>query len=74
MTARLRAFGRFWYDFVIGDDWSVAVGVVIALSLIAVVSRAHVPSWWILPIVVGILLPFSVWRATRALRREESTG
>lgn len=29
----LRAFGRFWYDFVIGDDWKIAAGVVCALGL-----------------------------------------
>ena len=29
----LKAFGRFWYDFIIGDDWKIAVGVVIALAL-----------------------------------------
>ena len=32
VIARLRAFGAFWYDFVVGDDWRVAVGVVIALA------------------------------------------
>ena len=28
----LRAFGRFWYDFVVGDDWRIAVGVVLVLA------------------------------------------
>jgi len=23
----LRRFGRFWYDFLVGDDWLAAVGV-----------------------------------------------
>ena len=32
IAARLRAFGAFWYDFVIGDDWLVAAGVVAALA------------------------------------------
>jgi hypothetical protein len=74
MTARLKAFGRFWYDFVIGDDWTVAAGVVIALAVVALVSRTSVPAWWILPVAVAILLPMSVWRATRALRHEESAS
>jgi len=26
-------FFRFWYDFIVGDDWRVAVGVVLALAL-----------------------------------------
>jgi len=72
MTARLKAFGLFWYDFIIGDDWSVAAGVVIALALIVVVSRTSVPSWWILPLVVLALLPVSVWREIRAKRRKDS--
>ena len=29
----LKAFGRFWYDFIIGDDWKIAAGVVVALAL-----------------------------------------
>jgi 1,4-dihydroxy-2-naphthoate octaprenyltransferase len=72
MTARLKAFGLFWYDFIIGDDWSVAAGVVIALALIAVVSRTSAPAWWILPVVVIALLPVSVWREIRAERRKDA--
>ncbi|WP_405148487.1 hypothetical protein OG589_11250 [Sphaerisporangium sp. NBC_01403] len=29
----LKAFARFWYDFIIGDDWKIAVAVVSALAL-----------------------------------------
>lgn len=29
----LKAFGLFWYDFVIGDDWKVAAYVVVALVI-----------------------------------------
>ncbi len=29
----VRGFGRFWYDFVVGDDWRIAVGVCLALAL-----------------------------------------
>jgi hypothetical protein len=70
--ARLKAFGLFWYDFIIGDDWTVAAGVVIALALIAIVSRTSVPAWWILPVMVLGLLPASVWREIRAKRRKDS--
>ncbi|TDV49960.1 hypothetical protein [Actinophytocola oryzae] len=28
----LKSFGRFWYDFIIGDDWKIAVAVVLALA------------------------------------------
>lgn len=29
----LKAFGQFWYDFIIGDDWKIAVSVVLALAI-----------------------------------------
>ena len=32
----LKAFGQFWYDFIIGDDWKIAVAVVTALVLLFV--------------------------------------
>jgi hypothetical protein len=31
----LRAFGRFWIDFVVGDAWEVAVGLAVTLVVIA---------------------------------------
>jgi len=34
----LKAFGLFWYDFVIGDDWKIAAYVVVALALVAVLA------------------------------------
>jgi hypothetical protein len=30
----LRSFGQFWYDFIIGDDWKIAVAVVLALGAV----------------------------------------
>ena len=30
----LKAFGQFWYDFIIGDDPKIAVAVVIALAVL----------------------------------------
>jgi hypothetical protein len=68
VLARLRAFARFWYDFVVGDDWRVAVGVAVALAATYGVSRTSVPAWWILPVVVAVLLPLSLWRAARSKR------
>ncbi len=66
MSARLRAFARFWYDFVVGDDWRVAVGVAIALLATYGVSRTSIAAWWILPVAVIVLLTLSVRRAVRS--------
>jgi len=62
---RLRAFAAFWYDFVVGDDWLIAVGVAVSLALTYGLSRAAVPAWWLLPLSLVLLLPLSLWRATR---------
>jgi hypothetical protein len=63
--SHIKAFFAFWYDFIIGDDWTVAVGVVIALAVTYGLSKTSVPAWWVLPVAVAVLLSLSVWRARR---------
>lgn len=66
MIARLRAFGAFWYGFVIGDDWRVAVGVVVTLAVTAVVAcTSHAPAWPLIVVAVAALLALSVRGAAR---------
>lgn len=63
---RFRGFAAFWYHFIIGDDWRIAVGVVLGLGLIAVIVHgAHIQAWWLLPIMVITMLTLSLWRETR---------
>ncbi|HEX4787950.1 MAG TPA: hypothetical protein VH372_05775 [Actinospica sp.] len=67
---RLKAFGAFWYDFVIGDDWHVAAIVVLALALTAIlVHAAGVNAWWLPPLCGFAALGWSLHRATAARRR-----
>jgi hypothetical protein len=65
LAGRLRGFLAFWYDFVVGDDWLVAVGVVAGLAVTYALSRMAVPAWWLLPLLIAGLLPLSLWRAAR---------
>jgi uncharacterized membrane protein len=65
LTQRLRAFGAFWYDFVVGDDWRVAVVVIAALAVTYGVSKSSIPAWWIMPAAVALILPASLWRARK---------
>jgi hypothetical protein len=58
-------FGRFWWDFVIGDDWRIAAGVAAALGLCALLVHESVAAWWLLPLAVLALLTESLRRATR---------
>ncbi|MEY9874506.1 ribose/xylose/arabinose/galactoside ABC-type transport system permease subunit [Streptacidiphilus sp. MAP12-33] len=64
----VRAFLRFWYDFVVGDDWRVALGVVLALAATWGLVRAGINAWWLLPPVVAGLLGLSLARAVRGTR------
>jgi hypothetical protein len=66
----LRAIGRFWYDFVVGDDWRVAAGVVVALAATYGLVHAGVDAWWLLPAAVAVLLGLSLRRVVRAARRD----
>ena len=64
--SRLAAFGRFWWEFVIGDDWLVAVLVVVAIGLTAALAAANVAAWWLLPLAVLAVLWLSLRRAIRS--------
>jgi hypothetical protein len=63
-------FGRFWYDFIIGDDWTIAAAVVGVVGITAAIAHAGDVAWPILPIGVGLVLSASVWRVLRAQQRE----
>lgn len=69
MIRGLRAFGAFWYGFVIGDDWRVALGVTSALAITYAISHTtRAPTWPLLIIAVVVLLGASIRRAIRPRR------
>jgi len=55
----------FWYDFIIGDDWRVAAGVVAGFYAIHALG---VSSWWLMPVVVAIMLSSTLVEATRPVK------
>jgi uncharacterized membrane protein len=61
----MKRFGKFWWDFVVGDDWLVAVGIVTAFGLTALLAAASVPAWWLMPLAVAAVLWLSLRRAVR---------
>lgn len=71
---RVSAFFAFWYDFIVGDDWRVAVGVIAALAGTYGLATTTVPAWWVLPAAVVIVLPLSLWRATRSRAKADRAG
>ena len=59
------AFLRFWYEFIVGDDWRIAVAVIAALAITYAIGTTSWPPWLVLPAAVAIILPFSLWRVAR---------
>ena len=62
---RLRAVALGIWDFVVGDDWVTALGVVVALGVTAIVAGAGGTAWWLMPVAVIALLVLSLRRAAR---------
>lgn len=52
----VRGFGRFWYDFIVGDDYKIAVAVVVVLGLGAVLVATIEASGPVLMIGLAALL------------------
>jgi hypothetical protein len=61
----LRSFLLAVWEFVVGDDWVTAVGVVVALGVTALVAGAGASAWWLMPVAVPALLALSLRRAAR---------
>jgi hypothetical protein len=66
VIARIAAFGHFWWDFVVGDDWRVSVEIAVAIGATAAIAAAGVSAWWVLPPAVIAVLYASLRRATRS--------
>ena len=62
---RVRAFGRFWWDFVVGDDPRAALGVVVSIGITAGIAATGAPAWWFLPPAIALVLALSLRRASR---------
>jgi hypothetical protein len=54
------------WEFVAGDDWRTAVGVVLALALTAAVATTDIAAWWVTPLAVVALLALSLRRELRS--------
>ena len=51
-------------EFLAGDDWMTAAGVIAALALTALVSETS-SAWFVMPLAVAVLLVLSIWREAR---------
>jgi hypothetical protein len=65
-VTRIQAFLAALWEFVVGDDWRIALGVAGALALTALLADDAIASWWVMPAAVIGLLALSVRHAARA--------
>lgn len=58
----LKAFGQFWYDFIIGDDWKIAVAVVTTLAVMVAAMLSGALSDTATTLIGGalVLVAFSI--------------
>ena len=64
----LKRFGLFWWDFVVGDDWVVAVGIALVLVLSAALAHGAYEggAWLVMFLGVPLVVAVSLWRVVRA--------
>ena len=62
------AVARFLYEFIVGDDWTVAAAVAIGLVVSAVLNVNRIAAWWLIPVIVVLMLGVSLRRASSRLR------
>lgn len=67
----LAAFGRFWWEFLIGDTPELFVGSVAIVGTVALLCLEHSARTWagfvLVPLVTALLVA-SVWKAARKAR------
>ena len=62
------AFVKFWYGFIIGDDWTMAVAVAVGLAVTALLHAKGVGIWWLVPLIVIVVVGLDLERASRRAR------
>ena len=62
----ITAFLTFWYHFIVGDDWTIAASIAVAIAATFWLVQSNIQAWWLLPAVAIITLGVSLWRAARA--------
>ncbi len=69
---QVRAFALFWWDFIVGDDYRIALAVIVLLGTTALLSHSGIAAWWLLPLGIIAMLATSVFTAARRSRQESS--
>jgi hypothetical protein len=62
------------WDFVVGDDWRLALAAVFAIGLTALVCALGLSAWWLAPLVALAALRWSLRAARPSATNASSTS
>jgi hypothetical protein len=67
----VKGFLFFWYDFLVGDAWDIAAGVVVVLAALALLIRVAPATTGALGPLLAVAVVALTWLSlTRELRRQ----
>jgi hypothetical protein len=69
----VKGFGRFWWDFLVGDTPELFVAALVMIGVTALLSESghfNVAAVVVLPALAVLALAASLWRALRLSRRK----
>jgi hypothetical protein len=66
----VRAFGLFWWDFLVGDTPDLLVAVIVIVALAILLRHHHVIAIIVLPVLTALFLLASAFRGRRRDVRE----
>ena len=65
----LRGFGRFWWEFLIGDTPELFVGVLVLVGTAYGLRHVRAAAIVVLPLLAALFLVASAWRGRVRARR-----
>jgi hypothetical protein len=61
------AFLKFWYDVMVGDDWTIAASIAVAIALTCWPARSNIQAWWL-----ALQPQLSRWASVSGVLREQN--
>jgi hypothetical protein len=62
------------WDFMVGDDWRLALAAVAAIGLTAAVCALGLDAWWLAPVIALAALRWSLRRSRPSATNASSTS
>ena len=58
-------FVRFLYGFLVGDDWIVALVMLVGLAATGLLVARNVNAWWLVPVLAVVMTEVGIRRKAR---------